>query len=909
MVEWELESETRKKIDEQLKKAGWIGKYIREETNSVKSDFVGKEYVLRGKTEDIERGMDRFIDYLLLSENNSPLAIIESKRFSKDPEKGRIQARTYSKDIELQTHEKVPIFLTNSERWVFIDQNGVERKVSGPFTQEDLARRKELFKNEKDLTKIPLNPKIIDRPKLILNLKILAEHFENGNRSALIQMATGTGKTRLAMALIDLLDKGNRVRNVLFLVDRVALANQASSDGFRKYFREPVHEIHLKGYSKNARFYASTIQTIAEKKGGKEFLTKYSPGFFDLIIFDEAHRSLYDKNNLIHKYFDALKVGLTATPRGEEARNTYELFECRDKKPTVEYSYEEAVNDKVLVPYSTQIIETEILALGIKGKELTADLKDQLRRQEEDPERFEVTGKQFDYIFMDDKTNELIVTQYLNRCYRSEDNLPCKTIFFCASQKHANKVKSIFGKLAPKLSGTVQVIVSEYYRAGDEVKRFKLESEPRIALSVGMLDTGIDIPEVCNLVFVKPVYSAIRFWQMLGRGTRNFEACKHPEWLPNRNKDDFLILDFAIGGHSNVDYHKLKKGKEAKGQESTAVKIFTNRVKLLKDKLDEKQKKLITEKIMADLKLLDEDSFIIREKLSLINKLKKSFSLENYIKELNEEVAPLFLLVSGQSSDAYSFILQVERLFGYILKKDFEKIGTVKEYVCEKVENILQKTDRFEELREKEDLLNEIMQEKFWDEQDFEKVEVLVTEVAPLMKYYQKQGKQYIQVDKQDKILNERTLVPEVQDRLREQLEGNPTIQKIRSGTGITSKELLKLEEELLKLNPAYTIENIQRGLKKDFLTFISEIVGLSHEWDPKSLIEKEFDKHIIENSEYNSRQIEFLQVLKKVFADKKHIELKDFAKEPLSNEHPLDKFQMAEIEAIVRKCGKIRMK
>jgi len=149
MVEWELESETRKKIDEQLKKAGWIGKYIREETNSVKSDFVGKEYVLRGKTEDIERGMDRFIDYLLLSENNSPLAIIESKRFSKDPEKGRIQARTYSKDIELQTHEKVPIFLTNSERWVFIDQNGVERKVSGPFTQEDLARRKELFKNEK----------------------------------------------------------------------------------------------------------------------------------------------------------------------------------------------------------------------------------------------------------------------------------------------------------------------------------------------------------------------------------------------------------------------------------------------------------------------------------------------------------------------------------------------------------------------------------------------------------------------------------------------------------------------------------------------------------------------------------------------------------------------------------------
>lgn len=909
MVEWELESETRKRIDEQLKKVGWIGKYLKEEVNSVKSDFVGKEYVLRGKTEDIERGKDRFIDYLLLSENNSPLAILESKRFSKDPEKGRIQARTYSKDIELQTHEKVPIFLTNSAKWVFIDQNGIERKVSGSFTQEDLARRKELFKNEKDLTKIPVNPNIIDRPKLILNLKILAEHFENGNRSALIQMATGTGKTRLAMALIDLLDKGNRVRNVLFLVDRIALANQASSDGFRKYFREPVHEIHLHRFSKNARFYTSTLQTIMEKKDGVELFTKYSPGFFDLIIFDEAHRSIYDKNNIIHKYFDSLKVGLTATPREKETKNTYALFECNDKKPTVEYSYEEAVNDKVLVPYSAQVIETEILALGIKGKELTADLKDQLRRQEKDPEPFEVTGKQFDYIFMDDKTNELIVTQYLNRCYRSEDNLPCKTIFFCASQKHANKVKNIFGKLAPKLSSNVQVIVSEYRRAEDEVKRFKFESEPRIALSVGMLDTGIDIPEVCNLVFVKPVYTAIRFWQMLGRGTRNFEACKHLEWLPNRNKEDFLILDFAIGKHSNVDYHKLKKGKEAKGQESTAVKIFTNRVRLLKDKLDEKQRKLITEKIMADLKLLDEESFIIREKLSLINKIKKSFSLESYVKELNDEIAPLFLLVGGQSSDVYSFILQVERLFGYILKKDFEKMETVKDYVCEKVENILQKTDRFDELREKQGLLEEIMQEKFWDELDFEKVEVMVAEVAPLMKYYQKQSKQYIQVDKPDKILNERTIAPELQDNLRKQLESNPIIQKIRSGSGITSKELLKLEEELLKLNPAYTIENIQRGLKKDFLTFISEIVGLSQEWDPKSLIEKEFDKHIIDNGEYNSKQIEFLQILKKVFAEKKHIELKDFAKEPLSNEHPLDKFQMVEIEAIVNKCGKIKMK
>ncbi|MDO8634503.1 MAG: DEAD/DEAH box helicase family protein, partial [archaeon] len=672
--EWINESATRKVIDKQLKNSGWIEKYIKEEVNSVKSDFVSKNYILRGKKEEIEKEKDRFIDYLLLAENDSPLAIIETKRFSKDPEKGRIQARTYAKDIELQTHEKIPIFLTNSEKWLFIDQKGIERKISGSFTQEDLARKKELFKNEKDLTKISINNKIIDRPKLVLNLKILAEYLEAGNRTALIQMATGTGKTRLAMALIDVLDKGNRIRNVLFLVDRVALANQASSDGFKKFFREPVHEINIKGFSKNARFYTTTIQTLMEKKNGKEFFRQFSPGFFDLIIFDEAHRSIYDKNNLIAQYFDTIKIGLTATPRDGESKNTYELFECKDNKPTVEYSYDEAVNDQVLVPYNAQSIQTEILSLGIKGKELSPDLKDQLRQQEADPEHFEASGRQFGYVFMDDKTNELIITEFLKRCYRSDDNLPAKTIFFCASQKHATHVKKIFNKIAPNLSNQVQVIVSEYYRAEDEVQRFKLDSEPRIALSVGMLDTGIDVPEVCNLVFVKPVISSIRFWQMLGRGTRNFDACRHPEWLPNREKKDFLVLDFDIGGHSNIEYHKLKQSKQPKTQESPAVKIFTNRVKLLKEKLDEPQKQLIVKKILTDLKSLDQDSFIVREKWKTIRKLQKRFDLENYVNELNNEIAPLFILIQGQSSEIYGFILQVERLFGYILKKDFEKI-------------------------------------------------------------------------------------------------------------------------------------------------------------------------------------------------------------------------------------------
>ncbi len=903
------ERETRKEIDKQLKQAGWDkgnGAYIKEEVNTVKSDFVNKDFVLfDGK---VEKGVDKFIDYLLLADDHSPLAIIEAKEFSKNPEKGRIQARTYAIDIENQTGTKPQIFLTNSEKWIYIDQNGLERQVSGIFSQDDLKRRAELHKAERDPSTIHINEKIVDRPKTILNLRKLSEHFAKRHRKALVQMATGTGKTRLAMGLIDLLINANKVRNVLFIADRIALADQANSDGFKKYFKEPIRELHREGFSTDQRLYTTTVQTLIGK-GKERMFQKFSPGYFDLIIFDEAHRSLYDKNNTIFKYFDAIKIGLTATPKDVDDKNTYKLFDCEDGKPTVDYSYQEAINDQVLVPYEAQVIETEVLGLGIEGKKLTPELKAQLRAQGVDPEHFDVKGKDFDRVFMDDKTNELIIREYIDRCYKSEDNLPCKTIFFCASQKHANFVKRIFTKLYPNLSSQVQVITSDEYRAIDEILRFKNSNEPRIALSVGMLDTGVDIPEVCNLVFVKPVYEKTRFWQMIGRGTRNINACKHPEWLPERQKQNFRVLDFAIGGHSNIKYHKFSESKKSSESKSMATKIFLERVNLLNSELDEKQKKLIVEKILTDLKALDEDSFIVREKLTLLRKVKQTFELEKYIKELNEEIAPLLILKESQNANSLSFILQAERLFGYILKENTEKIEKVKLYVQEQIQNILRK-ENLNEIKDKKEQLIEVLQETFWDNLTFEKVEFLVKEIAPLMKYYEQLPKGHVQIDMTDKILTvEKIGFDFGEDKLVEFKDKNPILKKIKSGEGITSNELLTLEKELTKLKPAYTIENVQKNLKKDFLTFIHEIIGLTSTYDPKNQIEKEFDKHIIQNNEYSSQQIEFLQVLKKVFANRKHIELTDFAKEPLSNERPLDIFQTEELEKILTKINKIKMK
>ena len=311
------EKETREKIiDPTLERVGWKvkGSYVKEEINPIKSNFITKEYVDREA--GIEKGVDRFIDYLLLDENRSPLAIIESKKTSISIEKGDIQARTYREDIEKQIKIKIPIFLTNGNEWYYVDDLDRRRQVKLPFSQKDLHRIITLMQKRKNPANVKINPLIIDRRRGVEAVKGVLEHFSKGHREALINMATGTGKTRVAMAIIEALRKADYIQKVLFVVDRISLGNQAKEKGFKEFFPDdPVCELNEEGYSDTARLYVSTIQTLMspQKPRGK-FYEKFGTGAFDLIIFDEAHRSYYDKNNDIFKYFDALKIGLTATP-------------------------------------------------------------------------------------------------------------------------------------------------------------------------------------------------------------------------------------------------------------------------------------------------------------------------------------------------------------------------------------------------------------------------------------------------------------------------------------------------------------------------------------------------------------------------------------------------------------------
>ena len=295
------EQETRNQIiDKSLHEEGWKEEYIKREINSVHSDFNIKKYDPK-KGEGKEEG--RFIDYLLLAQDRSILAIIEAKRFSLDAEKGSIQATTYQRDIENQIGITVPIFLTNGKKWYLKEKGYPTREVSGPLSQRDLQRRMQLSKDKQLLSKIGISSKILDRSKNVEIVKNIFNHLEKGNRKALINMATGTGKTRVAMALIEGLIRANYIRNVLFVVDRISLGRQAFGAFDNSPLRDEPRTLlnEERDFDMDKRVYISTVQTLMSKdaeKGHK--FQNFSPGFFDLIIFDEAHRSYYDKQNLVN---------------------------------------------------------------------------------------------------------------------------------------------------------------------------------------------------------------------------------------------------------------------------------------------------------------------------------------------------------------------------------------------------------------------------------------------------------------------------------------------------------------------------------------------------------------------------------------------------------------------------------
>ena len=575
------EFETRKKfIDVDLKEMGW-------QFDGPEAD-VREEYPVENMAGVV--GQPGFADYVLFGKDGLPLAVIEAKRTSRDPNDGCTQAVKYADCLERKFGRRPMMFTTNGfETYFWDDATGPQRQVSGIFSREDLQKLMNRRTQRLKLETVAIDDKITDRYYQKEAIRAVCQQLEQGFRKHLLVMATGTGKTRTASSLTDVLSRGNYVTNILFLADRTALVKQAKDD-FKNYLPHmSLCNLCSNKDDRQARIVFSTYPTMlnaideARTRDGRRLFT---PAHFDLIIIDESHRSIFKKYRAIFQYFDAILVGLTATPKTDVDRNTYDFFEMEHQVPTYAYDYETAVyQDHVLVPYYNYEVKTKFLEEGIVYDDLSQEDKE---RYEED---FDEDGDMPDFIpsaalnefVFNETTVDTVLQDLMERGIHvaGGDRLG-KTIIFAQNKRHAEFIVQRFNKLYPQYNGTfAQRVVCDDSYAQTVIDDFKIpDKAPHIAVSVDMMDTGIDVPQCVNLVFFKKVRSKAKFWQMIGRGTRLCKGLTCTDQVDGEYTDKrrFLIFDYC----GNFEYFRQhKEGYEARETKSLSENIFGKQIRLI----------------------------------------------------------------------------------------------------------------------------------------------------------------------------------------------------------------------------------------------------------------------------------------------------------------------------------------
>jgi len=918
---------TRKeKIDILLRQAGWDMRDSTQvvlEVDTKQSDFRARNYKTVSETLRAE-GESAYADYLLLDGSGEALAIIEAKRTSKDPILGQKQAEGYADDIKKQTEKDVFIFLTNGyEIWFWNRPYENPRMVKGFHCREALERIRFQNYSKKDFYDVPIRKEIVDRPYQIEAVKRVLEGIEKGKRKFLIVQATGTGKTRVAMAIIDVLLRANRAQKVLFLADRKALRDQAFSDGFKVFFpNESKIKVFSGAVDKTPRLFASTIQTFME------CYQEFSTGDFDVIISDECHRSIYNKWKDVFTYFDAVEIGLTATPAELVERDTFRFFECEDSIPTVLYTYDEAVEDGWLAPFRLYKAKTHFQIAGIKPEDVPGEVMKELMEKGVEPEEVNFEGTDIEKKVVVIGTNEAIVKEFIENCVRDmTGTLPAKSIFFAMTKKHAKRLWEAFERLYPEYKGKLaRIIVSEDERAQESLKEFKIESLPRVAISVDMLDTGVDMPEVCNLVFAKPVFSKIRFWQMIGRGSRNDEACKFKEWLPNGKKEEYLIFD-CWSVFDWFDIHP--KGKEEAPSEAVPAKIFLVRIRLLDHFLkigNKARAEEVKKKLMEDIAALPKESISVREHLRDIElasspKLWDRVGLDP-LDFLKTKITPLMKYKQNVEINEASFALKVEQLSLALLAGNQAEVDRLREAIGETL-NCLPTTIR--EVKEKEALLDKALSKSFWQGITCEDAQMMLREFGPLMKYKLPEPRPTIVLDIDD-VVERRELIEygppltplsdyvenyraKVERKIKKIAEEHPTILKIKRDEVITEEDLRNLEKTLNSPDLYVTEEVLQKIYKQPkgtLVQFIKKMLGLYEFPDPRKKIEEAFKTFMIEKNYLNADQVNFLRTVQTVFAMKHHIEYSDLFEPPFTSfgpKAPIPLFQKDELTEVLSMC------
>lgn len=580
-----------------------------------------------------------FVDYVLWGDDAKPLALVEAKRTKKDSRTGQQQAKLYADCLEAMYGRRPVIFTTNGyEHWLWDDQMYPPRRVSGFLKKDELVLLHQRRGTRKKLDGVSVDEAIAGRFYQQRAIRRVGEAFERDRqRKALLVMATGSGKTRTVIALIDQLMRANWVRRVLFLADRVALVKQAHN-AFKTHLPSAssanLLQKHdpLKNDHAGARVFVSTYPTmmglIDEVKGGEK---QFGPGHFDLIVIDEAHRSVYRKYRAIFDYFDGLLVGLTATPRDEIDRDTYSLFELERGVPTDSYDLEDAVADEFLVPPKSISVPLKFQRDGIDYDSLTDEEKAEWDAIEWDedgviPDRVESADLNR-WLFNIDTVDKVLKHLMTHGIKVSGGDRLGKTIIFAKNSNHAKFIVERFDANYPHLKGEfarrVDYSVSYAQSLIDDFS--EADKAPHIAVSVDMLDTGIDVPEVVNLVFFKIVRSRTKFWQMVGRGTRTCEDL----FGPGEDKEEFIIFDFCQNLEFFNENPQVMDGPAAR---PISERLFSGRVELI-NALEETSKdpslaRATKDRLHQEVLGMNVDNFIVRQARRSVERFQRADAWE-----------------------------------------------------------------------------------------------------------------------------------------------------------------------------------------------------------------------------------------------------------------------------------------
>lgn len=837
-----------------------------------------------------------FVDYVLWDDDGQPLAVVEAKRSSANLSDGAVQARLYANCLEAQYGRRPIIFCTNGHLIEMTDDaadlpgSGLgypTRQVEGYPSAEQLRQMINRRTTRKPLADAVVDPKIAGRDYQQEMIRRVTESFEHDlRRRSLLVMATGTGKTRVAIATSKLLRESNWVGNVLFLADRTALVNQAH-DNFVDHYPESAPVNLLSNPDGVGGVYISTYQTMMSliiDDGEKP--AKFRPFDFDLVIIDEAHRSIYHRFKRILDYFDAYVLGLTATPKSEVHRNTYQLFDIDGKNPTGSYTLEQAVEDKYLVPPQVITQDSLFLRSGVRYEDLDAEEQQRWDEAEwgtdEDGNPLDppdgVSAAEINSRLYNRDTIRKVLNTLVTEGIKVEggDRLG-KTIIFARTQKHASLIKEEFDRHFPLYAGENASVITHSTRyAGSELKRFKNPTSGlNVAISVDMLDTGVDVPEVVNLVFFKPVYSATKFWQMMGRGTR----LRLNLFGDRIHKDKFRVFDFCGNARFFMEHQPEDPGLGR--QVSLSEKLFLSRAALV-SQLDEGELRgdltahlhgLVSEIPLSHIQVRPHDRHVL-ERWQRADAW--STLTDADLESLGEHVAHLPMPTMDQKESAKRFDLLILQLQLGLL--DDDGTWTKNRQRVEKVaDELLTVAENLPFVAAARETLESLLDSTWWEGVTVADLEKVRRELRDLVEYVPRHQRQVVVLDVADEFgdiaevdlpvehANVGVNVSRVEEELRTALaehKDSLAMQKLHTARPLTDADVQDLEAMVADVG-LEGVDEVRESLGGDTIpAFVRRLVGLD-----EVAMRAEF-ADLLEGSTLTANQISFIRHVIKVLVN-----------------------------------------